>query len=62
MNKWWGYLHINGSVQVKRVFDQRSYDIARQDAQESDFVIAVTWQFDAIDRADALRQAEEILK
>ena len=21
MNKWWGYIHINGSIQVKQYFD-----------------------------------------
>ena len=56
--KWWGYLHINGTVQVKRFFRITDLD----DARESDFVLAVTWVFDATDRNDALRQAEEILK
>ena len=56
--KWWGYLHINGTVQVKRFFRITDLD----DARESEFVLAVTWVFDATDREDALRQAEEILK
>lgn len=58
MNKWWGYLHINGKIQVKRYFDQRDIDEAR----ESEFVTAVTWAFDAINREDALKKAEVILK
>jgi len=58
MNKWYGYLHINGSVQVKRFFSIEDIDEAR----ESDFVQKVTWMFDATDREDAIRQATEILK
>ena len=56
--KWWGYLHINGTNQVKRFFRITDLD----DARESDVVLAVTWVVDATGRDDALRQAEEILK
>lgn len=58
MNKWWGYLHINGSIQVKRYFDQRDTD----EAEESPFVDKVVYPFDAVDRQDALKQAKEILE
>lgn len=47
---WWGYLHDNGSVHVKRFFDQR--DLA--EARESDFVEAVTGPFKANSREDAM--------
>ena len=58
MNKWWGYLHSNGSIQAKRFFDQKDIESAR----ESDFVLAVSWVFDAVNREDALMQLEEIFK
>ncbi len=57
MNKWWGYLHVNGSIQVKRYFDQRDLE----EAEQSDFVQFVTATFDAKDRADALQKAQELL-
>lgn len=49
--QWWGYLHVNGTVQVKRYFDER----AIEDALASDFVIRVVWPFVAENRDDALR-------
>ena len=58
MNKWWGYLHINGSIQAKRFFDNKDIDEAR----DSDFVLATSWAFDAVNRKDALRQLKEIFK
>jgi len=58
MNTWWGYLHVNQSIQVKRFFS----DSDIHEARESDFVLAVTWPFGAVDREDALRQAKIILK
>lgn len=41
--KWWGYLHIDGSVKVKPYNDPR--DLA--DAQSSDFVALVVNPFEA---------------
>ena len=55
--KWWGYLHINGRIQAKRFWKQWEIDEAR----ESDFVVATSYVFDAVDRDDALRQLKEIL-
>ena len=54
MNKWWGYIHTNHSIQVKRYFDQRDLD----EAQSSEFVAQVYGPFDAIDRTDAIKQIE----
>ena len=48
--QWWGYLHINGSIQVKRYFDAESL----VDANESPFVRKVFGPFDAESRNDAL--------
>lgn len=28
--EWWWYLHINGSIQVKRFYDKRDLDEARE--------------------------------
>lgn len=50
MNKWWGYIHDNNSILVKRFFDSR--DI--QEANESDFVRRTFGPFDARDREHAL--------
>lgn len=55
--KWWGYLHTNGSVQVKRYFDERDID----EALVSPFVSKVTQPFEAEGRSDAIKQASEKL-
>ena len=49
-NKWWGYLHINGSIQAKRYFDHRDLE----DASESTFVSTYFGPFEAEDRDEAL--------
>ncbi len=51
-NMWWGYLHANGSVQVKRWFG----DIAdyTTDCDGNPFVIEVVAPFEAKTREDAL--------
>ncbi len=48
--QWWGYRHTNGSLQVKRYFDDR--DI--QEARESDFVVRTAGPFYANNREEAL--------
>lgn len=55
MNKWWGYIHTNGSIQVKRYFDQRDLE----DAHESPFVSKVINPFEAEGRDDAIRIIKE---
>lgn len=57
MNKWWGYLHTNGTVQVKRYFDAEDL----REARESPFVRRVCEPFDATDRSEALRIATQRL-
>lgn len=49
-NKWWGYTHELGSIQVKRYFDMR--DIL--EAMESDFVDRVFGPFEAENREEAI--------
>lgn len=57
MNPWWGYKHVNGSLQVKRYFDLRDIEEAR----ESSFVQYVTGPFDARDREHALQICKQKL-
>ena len=53
MNKWWGYRHANGNLQVKRYFDERDIE----DAVDSDFCVSIIYPFDATDRDEALKIA-----
>lgn len=55
--EWWGYLHINGSIQVKRFYDKRDLDEAR----ESPFVERVIDPFLAGTRKDALEKIKKLI-
>lgn len=57
MNKWWGYRHADGSIQVKRFFDYEDINEARA----SDFVNKVYGVFEAIDREDAIKKLEDLM-
>lgn len=49
---WWGYLHSNGSIQVKRWFgDHKDYT---EDCEGNDFVLMVVRPFEAEDRQCAI--------
>jgi hypothetical protein len=50
--KWWGYLHTNGTIQMKRWLGDYG------DAHDSPFVVKVFKPFEAPDRESAM----EILK
>lgn len=42
---WWGYLHQNGSIQVKRWFgDHKDYT---EDCEGNDFVQEIVYPFEA---------------
>ena len=56
--RWWGYLHTNGSLQVKLYFGPQ--DI--REAQESPFVITTYGPWDAKDRPEAIEKLEEAIK
>lgn len=56
--QWWGYLHTNGTIQVKRFFD--TLDII--EAADSPFVQRTTGPFNAVDRADAVKIVTERLQ
>ena len=51
METWWGYKHINGSIQVKRFFGK--LDLV--EADESPFVRKVFQPFEAEGREDAIK-------
>ena len=55
---WWGYRHVNGSINVKRYFNRADID----EAYNSDFVMSVAEPFLADGRQDALNQASKMLK
>lgn len=54
--KWWGYLHTNGCIQVKRFFDRRDID----EALESHFVRNTVGPFLAANREDAIKIAKKM--
>ena len=58
MVKWWGYIHVDGSLHVKRFFDFG--DIL--EAQASDFVKSVTAPFEADSRSESMEVYKRILK
>ena len=58
MNLWWGYLHINGSVQAKRYFAQIDLD----EGEQSPFVELVEGPFEAENREEALNILNGVFK
>lgn len=50
---WWGYLHQNGTIQLKRWFgDHKDYT---EDCRDNDFVIKVVPPFSSDTREEALK-------
>lgn len=56
--EWWGYLHTNGTIQVKRWFGD---ELDLKEARESPFVRAVVNPFPASGREEAFCIASERL-
>jgi hypothetical protein len=53
---WWGYMHQNGSLQLKRWFgDHKDYT---DDCEGNDFIVRVVRPF----AADTREEAEKILR
>ena len=50
INRWWGYLHVSGSISVKRYFDAEQIS----EAKNSPFVEKVIEPFEAKNREEAL--------
>jgi len=56
---WWGYLHQNGTIQVKRWFgDHKDY---KDDCYGNEFVVRVVPPFAAESREDAEKYLKEML-
>jgi hypothetical protein len=56
---WWGYLHQNNTIQVKRWFgDHKDYT---EDCEGNDFVQRVVPPFSAMTREDAVKIITERL-
>jgi hypothetical protein len=54
---WWGYLHQNGSIQVKRWFgDHKDYT---DDCDGNDFVQRVVRPFTAATREEAVERVKK---
>lgn len=54
---WWGYLHVNGTIQPKRYFGPRDIE----DALASDFVARVFPPFQANSRSHAIEIIQGII-
>jgi len=57
MNKWWGYLHVEGTLQVKRYFGPM--DIT--EAKESPFVDIVAGPWECENREEALKKLKKYI-
>lgn len=51
MFKWWGYVHVNGSLQVKRYFGPKDIE----EAKESPFVKDTYGPWECLNRDEALK-------
>lgn len=57
---WWGYLHSNGTIQVKRWFgDHKDYT---EDCEGNDFVVCVVTPFAADTREAAVAHIQAALR
>jgi len=57
--KWWGYLHSNGSIQLKRWFgDVKDYT---EDCENNPFTVRVIEPFEAETREAAYEKLKERL-
>ena len=54
MNKWWGYLHVEGTLHVKRYFGP--VDIS--EAQKSSFVDIMAGPWECSSREEAVKKLE----
>ena len=56
--EWWGYLHTNGTIQVKRYFGEADLG----EADESPFVAYRTCVIEAENREDAVLKVTRMIK
>lgn len=57
-NKWWGYRHVSGTLQVKRYFDS----LDTEEARDSEFCEIVRGPFMATDRDDAIAKLKALIE
>jgi hypothetical protein len=57
MSKWWGYLHTEGTLHVKRCFDQRDID----EEYKSPFVSMVAGPWECKNREEALKKLKKTI-
>lgn len=57
--QWWGYLHVNGTIKVKRYFGD--WDGIQKDMQRTDLVAYVIGPFEACERDAAIKIIKETL-
>jgi hypothetical protein len=55
--EWWGYIHIDGTLHIKRYYTQTQI----LDALESDFVKFISGRVYAKDKAEATKLIQEDL-
>jgi hypothetical protein len=58
-NQWWGYRHVSGTIQVKRVY--YDYDLCVQEAILSPFVDKIVHKFNADSREEAIEYVKDQL-
>jgi dUTP pyrophosphatase len=58
MPMWWGYIHTNGHIQVKKLFNKEYVT----EAKNSPFVMKTFGPYHAKDREEALKKAEQWIK
>ena len=56
--QWWGYLHTDDSLHVKRYFSSRD----KEEAYESDFVMSVHGPWEVSSKERALDKLKESLR
>jgi hypothetical protein len=55
---WWGYIHVNGSVKVKRYLDSEDM----REAANSGFVKKIFTEFSATSLADAQKKLKRVME
>ena len=63
MSLWWGYLHIDGSLILKKAWDSPFFwNGVLDDAEKSDFVFLIADYFPAEDQKDAFEKLKQIIR
>lgn len=58
--EWWAYLHTNGTVQVKRMFDHNDiYEAQQSPFVEKAILLSATNRVDAVEEANIFFKGED---